>query len=222
MQPNRINNISECGHLAGLAAGDDTSTLTDIYKDNVNIAIWQRQPQPMLDSYASQWISQHPLHTPRLILSLNNLNNELEKLLHEEKHNDIFQNDVAFLIDMFACLFDVQEVGLRITPLKTAMCPRFHVDKIPCRLVTTYGGLGTEWLQEDNIDRSRLGRGANGLPDDQSGIIQGDKTIQQVSNQQVALLKGSGWIGNEERGLVHRSPSLSDDQKRLLLTLDFC
>ncbi|MCP3699547.1 MAG: DUF1826 domain-containing protein [Aliivibrio sp.] len=37
----------------------------------------------------------------------------------------------------------------------------------------------------------------------------------------MALLKGEGWFENEGGGLVHRSPSLTNGDKRLLLTLDF-
>jgi len=37
----------------------------------------------------------------------------------------------------------------------------------------------------------------------------------------VALLKGELWEGNEKAGLVHRSPAVPADHRRLLLTLDF-
>jgi hypothetical protein len=221
MQLNTIKKITVANDWPGLEAGNDPSILTSIYADKVNIAIWQRKHQPALDLYAKEWINHYPSHTPRLLLSPQNVTNKLGKLLPDLNHKKEFQQDVALLVDMFACLFDTQEVGLRLTPLKKAMCPRFHVDKIPCRLVTTYGGLGTEWLLEENVNRSCLGKGANGLPDHNSGILQGDKTIQQLSSQQVALLKGSNWLGNENYGLVHRSPCLSDEQTRLLLTLDF-
>ncbi|MBL0010719.1 MAG: DUF1826 domain-containing protein [Nitrosomonas sp.] len=30
-----------------------------------------------------------------------------------------------------------------------------------------------------------------------------------------------GWEGNEGLGVIHRSPSLNDNEARLLLTLDF-
>jgi len=35
------------------------------------------------------------------------------------------------------------------------------------------------------------------------------------------LLKGTLWDGNENMGLVHRSPVVPDNEKRLVLTLDF-
>ena len=41
------------------------------------------------------------------------------------------------------------------------------------------------------------------------------------SFQVVALLKGESWGGNQGAGLIHRSPQILEEKKRLLLTLDF-
>lgn len=101
------------------------------------------------------------------------------------------------------------------------MCPTFHVDKIPCRLVTTFTGSTTQWLDNNVIDRSKLGAGSKGLPDEESGLLQSQNDINQLSVGDVALLKGEGWFKNEGGGLVHRSPNLPHKNRRLLLTLDF-
>ena len=206
--------------------GNDSSVFTAIYQDDVNIAVWQREQQTILNQYAEEWAQHYPTHSPRLLvptslMSTSKVAQQIEQALPNLGHKQAFQQDILLLIDMFACLFDAEEVGLRLTPLTKAMCPRFHVDNIPCRLVSTYAGLGTEWLLEENLNRSRLGKGANGLPDHKSGIFKDPDTVQQLSCQHVALLKGSGWIGNEDHGLVHRSPALPPKQSRLLLTLDF-
>ena len=122
---------------------------------------------------------------------------------------------------MFCFLFDLKEAALRIKVLEEAMCPLFHVDCVPCRLVTTYYGAGTQWLLNDAVDRSKLGAGANGKPDDLSGKYKDPSLIQQMNHADVALLKGERWHGNEGKGLVHRSPKLSHPNKRLLVTIDF-
>ncbi|WVM90722.1 DUF1826 domain-containing protein [Halopseudomonas pachastrellae] len=44
--------------------------------------------------------------------------------------------------------------------------------------------------------------------------------IRRLTEGDVCLLKGSGWVGNEERGIVHRSPAVAAGQQRLLLTID--
>ena len=101
------------------------------------------------------------------------------------------------------------------------MCPKFHVDRVPCRLVTTLLGTATEWLPNDKVNRSKLGAGGKGLADSDSGIMQSPLDIKQLNPGDVALLKGEAWYNNEMRGLVHRSPMVLNNEKRLLLTLDF-
>ena len=112
-------------------------------------------------------------------------------------------------------------IQYKINLYEKAMCPRFHVDNVPCRLITTYQGIATEWLPHNAADRSKLGTGNSGKPDSQSGIYQDESDIQQLSQGDVALLKGEGWVGNEGKGLIHRSPQLSDQTSRLILTIDF-
>ena len=128
---------------------------------------------------------------------------------------------IALLVDMFCTLLELKSAGLRLVILDQAMCPKFHVDKIPCRLVTTLSGIGTQWLPEDQVDRSKLGIGSLGLPDSTSGIMRNQTSIKNMSVGDVSLLKGEGWYNNENSGAVHRSPAISKNERRLLLTLDF-
>ena len=130
-------------------------------------------------------------------------------------------DNIAEVVDMFCYLFELKRAGIRLMALDKAMCPKFHVDRVPCRLICTYQGKGTEWLPHSSVDRSKLGRGACGLADDESGLYQDSKQINQLSKGDVALLKGENWFGNENAGLVHRSPTLLSGDSRLLLTLDF-
>jgi hypothetical protein len=44
----------------------------------------------------------------------------------------------------------------------------------------------------------------------QSRIYQNESDIQQLSQGDVASLKGEAWVGNEGKGLIHRSPQLSE------------
>ena len=46
-----------------------------------------------------------------------------------------FAQDIAQLVDKFFCLFDLKRAALRFLVLDRAMCPRFHVDRVPYRLV---------------------------------------------------------------------------------------
>ncbi|MGT0150262.1 DUF1826 domain-containing protein [Vibrio metschnikovii] len=134
---------------------------------------------------------------------------------------DILSEDIAMIVDMFCCLFDVQEVRVRLTILDKPMCPKFHVDHVPCRLVTTYAGSATQYWVAKGLDRTKLGAGSLGQADDCSGLFAKESIIHQMVTGDVALLKGSGWEGNENNGLVHRSPAYIPNERRLLLTIDF-
>ena len=101
------------------------------------------------------------------------------------------------------------------------MCPRFHVDNVKCRLVTTYAGPGTQWLPNESVDRSKLGHGNQGLPDEKSGLILDKMDIEQLDVGHIALLKGEAWRNNDGFGLVHRSPHVERNYKRLYVTIDF-
>lgn len=201
--------------------GAEPDILTEIYQDENNIAIWRRGIQQDLVNAANRILVSKPTLQLSAAVSNENAYEIVNGMLGNESDALILAADVAELVDMFCCLFELKGVGLRLTSLGHAMCPRFHVDKVPCRLVTTYNGTATEWLPHDYIDRAKLGPGSRGLPDDQSGLYPSDATIQKLEIGDVALLKGESWIGNENAGLVHRSPQLPENSKRLLLTLDF-
>jgi hypothetical protein len=124
-----------------------------------------------------------------------------------------FIADVSWLVSAFACLLGAKRIGVRLRGLDKAMCPRFHVDHVPVRLITTYAGVGSQWLKEGVMDRRRLSQ-PDAEPTDNS-------LIQQVGSGAVALLKGEKWHGNEGFGLIHRSPPLGPGERRLILTLDW-
>ncbi|MGF1771202.1 DUF1826 domain-containing protein [Vibrio wakamikoensis] len=202
------------------ASGDHPTVLTDIYKESVNIAIWKRELDADLQHLTNEFLANNPKFQKSVSVSPSDAFAALEYATDGLAPKALLQN-IAELVDMFCCLFELDYAGLRLATLESAMCPRFHTDKVPCRLVTTYSGVATDWLEHDVVDRSKLGHGSNGLPDSESGLHQSETDIQRLTCGDVALLKGEKWIGNEGGGLVHRSPSVASGENRLLLTLDF-
>ncbi|MGO2011941.1 MAG: DUF1826 domain-containing protein [Pseudoalteromonas sp.] len=200
----------------------DPNIFTDIYRSDVNIVIWQRQIDKMLSEAVDELISTDNIKPVEIAVSPEHTHDELCRLLGGSSAAITLSKDIALLVDMFCCLFDLKRAGLRLTMLDKAMCPRFHVDKIPCRLVSTYQGVTTQWLAHDKVDRTKLGAGNNGKTDEDSGLFEHLEDIQQLNQGDVALLKGENWQDdNQGAGLVHRSPSVEQGAKRLLLTLDF-
>lgn len=199
---------------------EELSGLAGIYQDEVNLMVWQRELEQETELSVASVLNAGNHFSLNQIVTPENVTKSLERSLPNVDGREALIRDIALLVDAYCCLFDLDTAGLRLTQVDRAMCPRFHVDQVPCRLITTYQGPATQWLEEDSLNRQKLGRGSNGQPDSSSGLIKADASIQQISVGDVALLKGERWEGNEGRGIVHRSPGVENGQYRLLLTLD--
>jgi hypothetical protein len=203
---------------------DTPEAFTDIYRDDTNIAIWQRTLSDELALAADEVLKSGARVKIAEAVTAKSVHSTLCNALGDTNAVRMLSDDIALLVDMFCCLFELKEVGLRLTALDRAMCPRFHFDRIPCRLVTTYHGVATEWLPHQLVDRSKLGAGNQGKSDEQSGLFDSTDDIRQLKQGDVGLLKGEFWHNNEGGGLVHRSPVQPEDSingRRLILTLDF-
>ena len=198
---------------------NEPAVLADVYQEHTNIAIWERELSATLkDSVEDVLTSNNGFETAMTITPQCALSS-ISEALGTTTRSELSKN-IAELVDMFCCLFELKRTGLRLAALNRAMCPRFHVDRVPCRLITTYQGVATEWLPHQVVDRSKLGLGSNGQSDLDSGLFRHQRDIQQLNCGDVALLKGELWEGNENAGLVHRSPAVPAGKSRLLLTLD--
>ncbi len=220
MLENNLNSPEIVTYHRAIESGQST-VFADIYQDGTNISIWQRDLSMALQHDLAALMKSGRALRSAMTVSPQNAEAAINELLGCGNQHHALSKDIAELVDMFCVLFDLKQTGLRLTTLDRAMCPRFHVDHVPCRLVTTYQGVATQWLPHHAVDRSKLGRGNQGLPDEQSGIYLNESDICQLTTGDVALLKGELWEGNENAGLVHRSPTVTEGEPRLLLTLDF-
>ena len=201
------------------AVGANPEVLANIYDEQTNIAIWRRQLPADLEKFVDDYVASRQQPYTSAILSPSDTLSVISKALGNGSL--LLGKNIAELVDMFCCLFDLKQAGLRMTVLRDSMCPKFHVDHVPCRLVTTYQGVGTQWLPHHLVNRDKLGMGSAGLPDHESGIYADPGDIQSIACGEVALLKGETWQGNQHAGMVHRSPPIPEGESRLLLTLDF-
>jgi len=194
-------------------ASNDAVSLADIYQENVQLINWQRQLAPSVKQDIEQLLADKQHFTYRIILPPYQVAQWLQEQWGESQYSHL-AHDVEMLATLYADLFEIAEVGLRFELVDKTLCPLFHVDKVLCRLVTTYSGLTTEWLEDGNTDRQAL-------VDRQydKTVIDADK-INRVSVGDVLLFKGQSWSAHTGDGVVHRSPLASSDQRRLILTLD--
>ncbi|PWB32255.1 DUF1826 domain-containing protein [Pseudomonas sp. SDI] len=182
------------------AFGTSPSVLAEVLQDGVNMAVWQRRLPAQIEDFVSILLSLKPSLAESLVVDTDPDADAPPLDSLASGYADLqgyagFIADVRWLVGAYACLLDARRVGLRLRVLERAMCPRFHVDHVPLRLITTYGGPASEWLDNGQI--------------------------RQLATGDVALLKGEKWLGNEGAGLVHRSPALVEGERRLILTLDW-
>lgn len=192
--------------------------LTGIFEPDCQIAVAERQPVASIVQYVAS-AAEHMGAGFRV--SLNDGERLPLHLLPALPGREDFAADINFLVEMYGVLLGCPAVGLRLEVLGRAMCPRFHVDQTGIRLLCTYQGPGTEWLEDGAADRSKLGPVSAGVGDERSGIILDPAGIHHVEPYAIALLKGSGWQGNAGRGIIHRSPALREHAPlRVMLALD--
>lgn len=194
--------------------GDDPQVLAEVLQDDVNLAVWRRTLYPEVAVFA-EWLQAQSVDIKQT-LDVQGERVSLDEWL--SSHSAVagyamFRSDIEWLAEAFACLTGARRIGLRLRSLDRAMCPRFHVDHVPLRLVTTYAGLASEWLEEWMMARARLG--------DPQAEPQSRAQIRQMERGDVGLFKGEKWQGNQGGGIVHRSPQPRAGERRLLLTLDW-
>ena len=198
--------------------GETPKALARILDDGVNLAIWQRRLPVHIVDFGRLLLSLNEPLAESLVLEMPADDTEpnlqgLASVFNDLEGYEGFIADVSWLVSAFACLLGAKRIGVRLRVLDKAMCPRFHVDHVPVRLITTYAGIGSEWLKEGAMDRRQLSK-PEAEPTD-------DSLIQHIASGEVALLKGEKWHGNEGFGLIHRSPQLAFGERRLILTLDW-
>lgn len=194
-------------------SGHEARILTQIYDTQVDLCILKRQIDAEVKEYVRLLQQSHRDFRMTRIITLGTLSDTLLESLPPHKWRNRFIDDILVLTDMFSCLFELKQVGFRLCVLNKSMCPRFHTDKVPCRLITTYTGKGTEWLDRQINDPSIL--------DVCNDEYLYPDSIQKLGEGDIALLKGDKWPEKNSLGVIHRSPALSDNEMRLLLTLDF-
>ena len=204
----------------GSVASQDLSILTEIYDPTVNLSIWRREPDPVCRAESARLLVTDPGLQLSLMTSPETVEESLRSALRVNAYSPLV-DDMKRLVEMFCVLFDLSHVGFRLTALDEQMCPKFHVDRVPCRLITTYDGIATQWLPNDKVDRSKLGAAAPGTANKQGGLYESELDIVELAAGDVALFKGEAWEGNEGFGVVHRSPEVPENTQRLLLTIDF-
>ncbi|WP_439533170.1 DUF1826 domain-containing protein [Polymorphobacter sp.] len=183
--------------LAAMQAGGRAEVLAMIRAPSVNLAVWQRR----LPARAA-------CEAVKLVVGatgevrVDSLANETGPMLVAAMQAagwpalPALSDDVAALAGHFAGVMGAERLSVRLEIVTGDACRKFHADYVTARLISSYAGPGSEWL-DDAEPNARVRR-----------LAAGD----------VALFKGRLW---SETPVIHRSPPIAGTgQRRLVLVID--
>lgn len=184
---------------------DSGLVLQQIAQPGVAAAIWRRRLSPGFAGWI-EGIGLGQMPALRALVDFRAVENRVHAAcdragLPGGTMRDILASDIGALALMFAQITRHPLMQIRLEAVVTDACRRFHIDRMPARLICTYRGPGTQFGLED----------AAGPVVPAGGMRAGE----------VAILRGALWPGLEVTRLLHRSPPLAGTgQVRLLLALD--
>ena len=178
--------------------------LSAIRAENCNLAVWQRTSVAGLDALELDRIKDI-----RFASSVGELERALEAQCEQAGYapgnvRTALVRDIANLADHFAAIMELGAIQVRLAIVTTNSCRKFHADYVKARLITTYIGTGTQWIEDQDL----------------AGDTNGEepRRINALSAGDVGLFKGKMWT---QTPAIHRSPPIEGtDETRLMLVLD--
>ena len=185
--------------ISGVRAVDTLDGLAAINESTTELVIWQRS----LPSCFSDWIDRIDAVTLpqiRILVQPGDLRCALVPLLDDcglvqSDMRDLLVEDIGNLVSAFADITGSDRVDVRLERVDHDACWKFHRDTVEARLVTTYRGPTTEWVQMAHAESAIVEQRGFGGP------------LERLGDHDVALFKGNRAGPNS--GIVHRSPPVA-------------
>lgn len=182
----------------------NAEVLRAIRDDDVSIAIWERVAPASVGA-----IPLISIKNVRVQSALGELPHALKRSLNNAGFasgigRNMLVTDILMLANRFAAVMELGEVEIRLEHVTTNACKKFHADYVTARLICTYVGQGTQWLDGE----------------DAAGCDCGDPhNIRQLGSGDVALFKGRLW--SADAPAIHRSPPIEGTgEERLVLVIN--
>ncbi|MFN3864990.1 MAG: DUF1826 domain-containing protein, partial [Erythrobacter sp.] len=177
---------------AGHRCADSPDILQAIRRADCNLAIWRRPPlgdfTPLTQGTPRDLrFETTPAEVEIALLAALGENGFAGLARHA-----LLAADVARIAGLFCAALDLVRFELRLEQVGTDSCRKFHADYVTTRLITTYAGEGTDWL--DEADAVRLAAG------------QEPRRINRMNTFDVGLFKGKLA---SDRPAIHRSPPIA-------------
>jgi len=136
--------------------------------------------------------------------SIDELQQFLAQNLAESPH---LLTDSIQLLQAFAQTVPTNDVRLAFMTVRNSMCKKLHTDITDYRLLCTYQGVGTEFVDAKNVSKNTDSIAAS--------------QIESLTEGDVILFRGAMSADDSHPPLLHKSPAVNDpSEHRLLLRLD--
>ena len=195
----------------GIATCDAAEGLTAIDKPDMELVIWRRALPMCLQTWLDR-MDASCLPDLRILVRPGDLPRAVEPHLDEigmpaGDMRDLLVGDVDDLVSAFAGIARSDFVDVRLARVSHDSCWKFHRDYVEARLLTTYRGPGTEWVQPIHAERALRAQKRFKGP------------LEHIRGNDVAIFKGN--CAGPGSGIVHRSPPIAGTGcTRLLLSLN--
>jgi len=190
--------------------GNCPTSLQKIRQKHINISIYDRDIT-------------HLSHEVKSLLARNaeiRISGDIDKIV-QTIENDLKQfaqlkNDLLTQLNLFKDITKANSFRVLLATVNTNMCRKFHTDINDLRMLCTYSGPGTLWLEDDNVNRKALDTCG-----DNECIVLDETKIHQTKTGSVVILKGAIYPIEGTKAIVHRSPTIEEiGERRLLLRID--
>ena len=143
---------------AGIAACDAAEGLAAIAEPDMALVIWRRALPSCLQTWLDRMDASCLPHL-RVLVRPGDLRRAVEPHLDEigmppGDMRDLLVGDVDDLVSAFAGIARSDLVDVRLERVSHDSCWKFHRDYVEARLLTTYRGPGTEWVQPIHAERA--------------------------------------------------------------------
>lgn len=200
---------------------DHVADLTSLYGAHTNVCVLRRSADEDVDRFVDTSLCAHEFERALRLPSAHLNVHELIPESTDQRSASAFLEDVRWLAQVYADLTGAEQIGLRLASTHQPLCPRFHVDRVGVRLVCTYSGPGTEFVDHTDVNREWLGHRAGSKRDEETGLLRTSQAVQRMQRFDIGLLKGEAWPDNEGRGAVHRSPVVPvSSPRRVFLSIE--
>lgn len=223
--PALLDQSPEISNPSHVAAENQCGVLHRIRESAVNLCLWRRSLNPSATSAIDSILgAEQPLdldlHAPsadQLTAGIS-IANPSEITSRSLRH---LVADVVLLAKLFADIAGARHPRVRLERVEDDGCALFHADTLRLRMLCTYAGPGTQWLENGNARREELGSRGRTIHAANRAIVLDESAIRSIPNWHVAMFKGRAWSADEDISLIHRSaPVRHRGEYRLRLCID--